>query len=189
MIIGITGRGGSGKTTLSEKIIQKHPDYIYISVDDLIERKVLTSTNLIYNVNKYFNDKEYSIQDIIFAYFDKNDKNNIIHNFFLKEVAYQINMTIENNKTNNIIIDWFLLHEIFEYLPLDIKIMTYASNNQRLARVKQREKDNDFIMFKKVDQAFVEIDISKIDFIINTEAYYDDVIFKIFDNVGKVKKL
>ena len=126
MIIGITGRGGSGKTTLSKKIIQKYTNYAYINVDNLIEQKILISTNLINNVNEYFKDREYSIQDVVMAYFDKNDKNNIIHNFFLKEVGDKVNDLIEGIRSNNIVIDWFLLHEIFYCLPLDIKIMTYA---------------------------------------------------------------
>ena len=67
--------------------------------------------------------------------------------------------------------------------------MTYASDNKRLDRVKQRENDDNLVMFKKVDEAFVNINKSKIDFVINTEKNYDDIITNIFNNEEKIKKL
>lgn len=182
MIIGITGRGGSGKSYLSNKILKRYKDYSYINVDNLVESKVLTSKRLIYNVNNYFNDKEYTIKDIMMAYFDKNVKNNKIHEFFVKEVALQIIEEIDNINSKNIIIDWFLLHEIFDYLPLDVRIMTCATDSERINRIKIREKCDEPKMFKMVDNSFVEIDLSKIDYIINTEKDIDIEIAKIFSN-------
>lgn len=79
MIIGITGRGGSGKSFLSKKIQQQYPDYVYIEVDKIIETKVMNSKKLLNDVNTYFLDKEYKIEDIIAAYFEKNEKNILIH--------------------------------------------------------------------------------------------------------------
>lgn len=188
MIIGITGRGGSGKTTLSEKIVKNYPNYIYLNVDYLIEQNVLKSTKLLDVINNYFKDKKYSIKDVMMAYFDKTEKNNIIHNYFLKEVAYQINLELKKFSSNDVIIDWFLLHEIFEYLPLDVRIMTFASDNIRLERVKKRECNDNPVMFKRVDNAFVPIIENQIDYIINTEKNYDNIIDEIICNERKIKK-
>ena len=169
MIIGITGRGGTGKSILSKKIQQRYPNYIYIEVDKIIETNVMNSQKLLNSVNNYFNDKEYKIEDIIAAYFDKNEKNNLIHDFFLKEVASEIIKFIDKYDGSNFVIDWFLLHEIFDLLPLDMCIMTYASQETRTKRVRARENTTDLTIFNKVDEAFVEVDLSQIDYIFNTE--------------------
>lgn len=169
MIIGITGRGGSGKSTLSKKIQQRYPNYAYIEVDKIIETTVMNSQKLLHNVNTYFDDKEYKIEDVIAAYFDKNEKNNIIHDFFIKEVASEIMKFIDKHEAENFIVDWFLLHEIFHLLPLDMRIMTYASQETRTERVRVRENTNDLTIFNKVDEAFVEVDLSQIDYIFDTE--------------------
>ncbi len=173
MIIGITGRGGSGKSFLSKEIQRKYPNYIYIEVDKIIETKVMNSKRMLNDVNTYFEDKEYKIEDIIATYFDKNEKNILIHRFFLEEVASEIMKMIDKSKDKNFIIDWFLLHEIFDLLPLDIRIMTYADYEIRVKRVKSREKTTDLTMFNKVDESFVEIDLSQIDYIFDTEKSND----------------
>ena len=97
MIIGISGRGGSGKSTLSRKIVDRYDNYIYIDVDNIIETKVLKSSELVETVNRYFSDRKYSINGIVMAYFQKSQKNNIIHKFFTNEVAKQILISIEEN--------------------------------------------------------------------------------------------
>ena len=57
MLIGITGRGGSGKSTLSKNIISKNSSFIHLEVDTLIETKIFTSNKLVDDVNRfYFNN-------------------------------------------------------------------------------------------------------------------------------------
>lgn len=188
MIIGVSGRGGSGKSTLSKRIIDKYDNFIYIDVDNIIETKVLKSTELLKEVNSYFTDKEYTINDVVMSYFQKNEKNNIIHHLFTKEVARQILICIKGNFGKNIVIDWFLLHEIFDLLPIDITILTVASRKERIRRVKIRNNTNDVSIFESVDNAFVEVDYSKIDYIIETEKKYDKILDEIINKKEMEKK-
>lgn len=181
MIIGVSGRGGSGKSTLSRKIVDRYDNYIYIDVDNIIETKVLKSSELVEAVNRHFSDSKYSINDIVMAYFQKSEKNNIIHKFFTNEVAKQILIRIKENDGKNIVIDWFLLHEILDLLPIDITILTTASREERIRRVKIRSNNDDVSIFESVDNAFVEIDYSKINYVIETEKEYDTILDEIIN--------
>lgn len=185
MIIGITGRGCSGKSTLAAKIIQKHSNFIYIDVDKIVETKVLTSVELINKVNRLFKDRKYTIDDIVMAYFDKNEKNNILHLLFVHEVAKHINEIILSSQTSDFVIDWFLLHEIFHLLQLDVKLMTFATRKKRIDRAKIRQNSEDTSMFEKVDNAYVDIEPSQIDYFINTEQDYIEILDAIINEKSK----
>lgn len=184
MVIGITGRGASGKTTLAKKIIEKYPNYTYVEVDKLVETKVLNSKELLHTVNSKFHDKSYTMNDIVQAYFNKTEKNNYIHSLFVEEVANQILKYMKQDNEKNYIIDWFLLHEIFHLLPIDVKIMTYASKEKRIERSKMRKSDQTEI-FQKVDEAFIEVDSSKIDFFLCTEIDYSKLLDDIMNSLKK----
>ena len=77
MIIGITGRGGSGKSTIARYLCSKNPTYKYIEVDNLVEKKVFKSKRLLEKVNKYYKDKKYDINDIVSCYFKADEKRKI----------------------------------------------------------------------------------------------------------------
>lgn len=188
MIIGVSGRGGSGKSTLSKKIVDKYDNFIYIDVDNIIETKVLKSTELVEEVNRYFSDSEYSINDIVMSYFNKSERNNIIHKFFTNEVAKQILISIKENYGKNIVIDWFLLHEIFDLLPIDITILTVASREERIRRVKIRNNNDDVSFFESVDNSFVKVDYSKINYVIETEKNYDTILDEIINKKNMENK-
>ena len=105
MLIGITGRGGSGKSTVAQLIQKDNPNYTYIKVDDLVEKYVFTSSRLLNNVNNQFTDKEYTIKDIVMAYFSDDEKNKKIHELFVEEVETVLQEKIASIGSKNFIID------------------------------------------------------------------------------------
>lgn len=168
MIIGITGRGGSGKSTVA-KLIKKHnPEFFYIDVDLLVENSVLNSDILINKVNMLFKDKKYTIDDIVMSYFKKDEKNRKIHRLFIDEVERVLYDKISSLNSKNIIIDWFLLHKMTLFKDIDIKILTVLNKLERIKRVSNREKTKNIDIFIAVDNCYDENYCCKFDYIIDT---------------------
>lgn len=177
MLIGITGRGGSGKSTMAELIQQNNPNYVYIKVDDLVEKYVFNSSRLLNNVNSQFKDKIYTIKDIVMAYFSDNEKNKKIHQLFVEEVENVLNEKIASLKSKNVIIDWFLLHEMNSFKKMDIKILMTLDRNLRIERVKKRNQDKDINAFIEVDNFYRENYDCEFDYIFDTSNnnYIEDI--------------
>lgn len=154
MLIGVTGRGGSGKTTICKKIQEQNPEYIYIELDLVIQEKILKSDRLVSKINKIFNDRVYTINDIVMAYFRNDEISNHIHSFFLDEVEMVLFEIIDEKKSKNVIVDWFLLHKLKSFNDFDIKILTVLDKNERFRRVMKREKTKDINIFKMVDDCY-----------------------------------
>ena len=182
MLIGITGRGGSGKSTVAKLIKKNNPSFGYIDVDLLVEKYVLKSKRLLDEVNLKFNDKKYEIQDIVNAYFNKDSKSKEIHQLFLNEVERVLCEKISLLNTENIIVDWFLLHKMKTFKDMEIKILTILEKKERVKRIIDREKTKDISIFLKVDNCYNENYNCNFDFIIDTSS--NDYI----NSISKIKR-
>ena len=177
MLIGITGRGGSGKSTVAQLIQHSNPNYTYIKVDDLVEKYVFTSSRLLNNVNNQFTDKEYTIKDIVMAYFSDDEKDKKIHELFVEEVETVLQEKIASIGSKNFIIDWFLLHEMSSFKKMDIKILMTLDRDLRIDRVKKRNQGKDINTFIEVDNFYRENYDCEFDYIFDTSNndYIEDI--------------
>lgn len=181
MIIGITGRGGSGKSTIARYLCSKNPTYKYIEVDNLVEKKVFKSKRLLEKVNKYYKDKKYDINDIVSCYFKADEKSKIIHSFFMEEVNDIIREELIKRKGGNIIVDWFLLHKLSIFDEMDVKVLVKLDKKKRIERASSRNDSESIKKFLEVDKYYDDIYKGKYNYII----YNDDFDFKIFDKIIK----
>ena len=140
MIIGITGKSGSGKSTYAEKL-SKENGYVVVHIDD-IGHKVLESDYIkntlveIFGADSVVNDtvdRKY-VGDLIFT-----------HRHLYKELSDLVwdDMKTEINKIldayPNVILDWLLLPHTHYWKMCDKKILVVANEDDRAARVIARD--------------------------------------------------
>ena len=168
MLIGITGRGGSEKSTVARLLQEKNASFDYIEVDLLVENIVLHSTDLIQAVNTRFPGFNYTIGDIIKAYFKTDPKSQAIHKLFVDEVERILYQTINKSSKANHIVEWFLLHEMDSFKNMDIKILLDLEKEERVRRVINRDKTKDINTFLMVDEHYDENYPCHFDYVLNT---------------------
>lgn len=186
MLIGISGRGGSGKSTFAKQLILKHPEYEYIEVDKLIEQKVLNSERLINNVNSKFIDKKYTIEDIVKAYFKFDLKSKELHNCFLEEVELVIHERLLRINKENAIVEWFLLHRLSSFDFYDIKIYVETEREIRIKRAIQR--NDDLSTFLEVDEHYLEGDKKIFDIIVKSPINSKEINIAYLKQLARQKK-
>lgn len=133
MIIGITGKSGSGKSTYAEKL-SKENGYAVVHIDE-IGHKVLESDYV----------KNRSVE--IFGTTDRKQIGDLIftHRHLYKELSDLVwdDMKTEINKILNshlnVILDWLLLPHTHYWKMCDKKILVVANEDDRVARVIARD--------------------------------------------------
>ena len=169
MIIGITGKSGSGKTFYSKEL-NKNNEYLVINVDKLTH-KILKEQNvkeeliLKYNTNILTNNKidTKKLGHIVFS--SKNsikEYNEIIWKYIKLKIQQKINKT---NK--DIIIDWSLLPLSSFFNECKVKVLFSMNLQERENRVIKRDKITKEYFLKREKQS-LKYNIKEYDIIINT---------------------
>ena len=173
MIIGIMGKSGSGKSTITNLLNEKG-NYLLIDVDkvnhELIENTTLKQDIIIRYPETLENGKINRQKLGMILYQDKkkmDEYNKLVWIYLEKKLDEMI-----NNTTKIIVLDWMMLPLTKYYNMCDIKILVESSLEIRLERIKKRDKVDEIHFFER-DKNSVDYKIEDFDFVINNDKGID----------------
>ncbi len=153
MIIGVTGKSGSGKTYFSD-LLNKNDDFTVIHVDEIVHQILDNPYFIMTFIGKYgkqFMAKDYTINReelgrFLFEYANRirvTEYNEFIYPWIEKEIDKVIFST-----KKPVIIDWMHLPETKYFSKCEYKVLLKSSDKARRERVKKRDsiKDDYFNM-------------------------------------------
>ena len=176
MIIGITGKTASGKSTISKFLSNKY-NFKYIEVDKLVERimtngkidKIRTSLS---NDHQIYDKSNVDIADSFFSYdvdsyiMDLNFKREI-DNEILKEIKKYPEDAI-------IIIDWMMLEDSFIFNKCDLLIKTEINYDLRKQRYIARGDNFDISKYCCIDNIHHQYNNSRYHYVVDTTNNWED---------------
>lgn len=142
MIIGITGKSGSGKSTACRYLNANLDNVLYISVDDIVEENI--KGNIIEKVNNELREKynmgPYGRVEIIDSFYAEDDEHKFVYEIFKKHLVEDVRERIKYYKKTgkDIILDWFMLEVSDLFNDCDMKILLKAPMDLRKVRVINR---------------------------------------------------
>lgn len=184
MIIGITGKSGSGKTKITD-LLQNYHDYEVIHVDDLTHtilgleevKEVLVFRYGIGILNKKNKIDTKKLGSIVFTDSKEMEEYNQFIYFFITRYLDSIIQTTKRD----IIIDWMQL-PITKYFQLcSFKILVEARESIRKRRVQERDSISEDYFYQRESHA-LEYSKEDFDYVIMNE---EEVLFDHIESVNK----
>lgn len=169
MIIGITGKSGSGKSTYADKL-SKDNGYFVVHVDEIghevLERDdiqtLLINTFGSNSVDNGIVDRKY-IGDIIFT---NRHLYKCLSDFVWSSIKAEIDALISSHP--NVILDWLLLPHTHYWKMCDKKILVVADEEERKCRVMARDNISAEYLSKR-DAAGINYDDIEFDEVIENK--------------------
>lgn len=168
MLIGICGKQGSGKSTISKELSKQIPNTIILDIDKI--------SHNIYNNKKCFEEVTNSFKNITTdnkidriklgnIVFNSKEKMELLTKCTWKYMEEEIDKFISDNKDKNIILEWLLLHNT-KYLDMcDIKILLDIDQDIRMERIIKRDNISKE-RFLLRDNAAIPYDKNKFNYIL-----------------------
>ena len=168
MIIGITGKSGSGKSFLSE-ILAKELDFIHIDIDK-ISHQILEMKKTKQFLFKEFGSSVFTndkinrkiLGNIVFNNSNKLEK---LNKFCQTEMENKLDEIINTSK-KSLILDYALLCGLKQFNKCDIKILLKTDLDVRFSRVTAREHISKEYFISR-DNSLEDFDESLFDIVYN----------------------
>ncbi len=143
LIIGITGKSGSGKSTVSKEIGKVIPNSVVVEVDS-IGHDALCRPNILKNLIQIFGNEilddtgnvdRKKLGNIVFA---ERKKMQELSNVTYKYISEKIRKTIDETQ-GIVILDWILLPQASVWQKCDLKILIQTDFQKRKEKVILRD--------------------------------------------------
>lgn len=140
MIIGVTGKSGSGKSTFA-KALAKRLNYQYVDID-VIGHKALLQPEIINTIKSKYPDieDEYGyvdrkrLGDIVFSNRDEmRALSDCVYNYMKKEILAAL-------YSNKVVLDWILLPHTDFWQLCEYKILVSSDEETRIKKVMDRDQ-------------------------------------------------
>ena len=173
MLIGITGKTGSGKSTIT-KLLNKEDKYFVIDVDkinhSLIEETTLKQ-DIIDRYPETLEEGKINRKKLGMLLYQDKEKMSEYNKLVWSYLEQKLDRLIETSK-KIVIIDWMMLPLTKYHKMCDVKILVESSLETRLERIKKRD-NVDEVHFIARDKNGVNYNNEEYDFIIKNERGFD----------------
>lgn len=181
MIIGITGRSGSGKSYLSDILAEKL-DMIHIDIDKISHEVLTFDESKTFLLNEFgseiFENGILNRKHLGKIVFNSHEKLEKLNRFCQTKMEEKIDEIISSSK-KPLIFDYALLFGLRQFDACDIKILLKADFDVRYSRVKTRENiTREYFLSRDSSLSDSDYDKTKFDFVFThiTESEIDELI-------------
>lgn len=183
-IIGITGKSGSGKTTIASAIAKKingiHLDIDKIGHEALLQENVIKKLWNKFGTEILNLDGQVDRKKLGNIVFDQKDKMKQLEEITWNYMKESIDNILSMNK-EYVVLDWALLPQTIYWNQCDLKILIESDYDKRKDKVIERDNISEEY-FNKRDSASVDYSEFEFDYILKND-YSIQTLKKILENL------